>query len=262
MKSKIWLSLSLLLVLSGIGWAQTAKKTITNFDLEKFKRQREKAEADYRANYKKRGMPSPEEIEKINQENRLQREELSERLRSENQENQNYWQSIADSLRYQIYDINAQINYLNGQLGSLPNQNQIFNSPSQLSSTTIVGYGNNRGYGRERRVPRTVIKPIDNVQTVTNAAAANPNPFYGTPLYPSGTKLVIGQPNRNFGRRGHGKYYGNGAYFVPNIPDNYSFQRDELVSRLQYLGQVKAGLFAQWNNLVTEAHRAGVSLKL
>jgi hypothetical protein len=256
MKSKVWLSFSLILVLSGIGFSQTTKKTITNLDLEKYKQQREKSEADYRAKYKELGMPSPEELEQRNAEDKRQREELSQRLSLENQQNQNNWQTQANYLRTQIISVDAQINYLNGQIAGLPNQNQIFFSPNQVNAITYIPFG----YGGQRAsLPRTVVRPIDNVQTVTNASAANPNPFYGTPLYSSGIKLVIGQTNQ--GRRGHGRNYGNGGYYAPfTTNNNYSVQRDELISRLQYLGQVKAGLLAQWNNLVNDAHRAGIRI--
>lgn len=255
MKSSIWLALGLIFVVSNIVLAQTAKKTVTNEDLEKFKQKRLQAEAEYREKYKELGMPSPEELEKRNVESQRWHEEFSRQAQANNQQAQDYWQTRANALRYEIYNINAQINYLNGQIASSPNQNIL--SPSQLSSVGIVSYGY---YGRGRNhQPQTVIRPIDNVQTAINAAAANPNPFYGTPLYSSGIKLVIGQNNQNYGRRGYGRNYG-GGYYVPYVANNNYSNRDELVSRLQYLGQVRAGLLAQWDNLVDEAHRAGVKI--
>lgn len=108
MKSKFLLILSLILVAASVVSAQKAKKTITNFDLEKYRIQREKAEADYRENYAKRGMPSPEELQQREVENARQREELSRRLAAERQV------SEQNQLRQQIAEQNARINYLNG----------------------------------------------------------------------------------------------------------------------------------------------------
>lgn len=83
MKYKILLILGFVLITSNSVSAQTAKKTITNADLEKYRVQREKAEADYRANYERRGMPSPEELQKREAEDHLKREELARRLAAE-----------------------------------------------------------------------------------------------------------------------------------------------------------------------------------
>ncbi len=261
MKSKIWLSFSLILVLSGIGLSQ-ATKTITNFDLEKFKQQREKAEADYRTKYKELGMPSPEELERRNAENQRWREEFSRQRTYENQQNQSYWITQANYLRNQIINVDAQIRFLNGQLSNVPSQPSIFMKPEDFYSVSVGGFGfgggGRRGGGGFRRAPATRINPANNVQTVINAASANPNPYYGTPLYNNGVKVVIGQPG--FPRqRGFGGPFFGGGYTLP-FALNGNLQRDEILANLQYLGQVRAGLMAQWNNLVDEAHRAGVKI--
>jgi hypothetical protein len=258
MKSKIWLSLSLILVLFGIGLAQT--KTVTNLDLEKYKQRREKAEAEYRAKYKERGMPSPEELEQRERESQQWREEFSRQKGYQTQQNQNYWQIRANDLRNQIINVEAQMQYLNAQIANLPTQNQIFVSPQNFYSVGVVQYGNygNRGNRGSRHPPVNQVNPATSVQTAINAAAANPNPFYGTQLERTGVKLVIGQP-QNY-HRGYGRPYFGGGYAVPYPVNSNNSQRDELVSRLNYLGQVRAGLLAQWNNLVEEARRAGFKI--
>jgi hypothetical protein len=268
MRNKTWLFFSLILVLSGVSLAQT--KTVTNADLEKFKQKRLQAEAEYRAKHKELGMPSPEELEQRNAENKRQLLELSNQIRYENQLKQDNWQSQASFLRNQLTDVNAQINYLNRLIAATPTGNKIFFTPEELNGAVIFsygyggrgGHGGRGGYGRGGyNQPQTIIRPNSGVQTAINAAASAPNPFYGTQLYPSGTKLVLGSPVRNRGRGGYGKYYG-GYYggFYPYPVNNGNFQREELISRLQSLGQVRAGLLAQWRNLVEEARRAGVRL--
>ncbi len=61
--------------------AQT--NVVTNLDLEKYRVEREKAKADYRENYARRGFPSPEELEKRNEHDRQVLSETAARLRAE-----------------------------------------------------------------------------------------------------------------------------------------------------------------------------------
>lgn len=58
-------------------------KVVTNLDLEKYRIEREKASADYRENYAKRGFPSPEELEKRNERDRRVLDETAARVRAE-----------------------------------------------------------------------------------------------------------------------------------------------------------------------------------
>lgn len=63
--------------------ASAQVKTVTNADLAKFAEQRLKAEREYRENHEKMGMPSPEELERMNEAEAVEREQLSQRLREE-----------------------------------------------------------------------------------------------------------------------------------------------------------------------------------
>ena len=80
----------------GVGFGQTTQttqttqtaparqaRTITNLDLEKYRQERVRAEDDYRANYEKLGLPSPEELEKRRIEDAKVSAELAARLRYE-----------------------------------------------------------------------------------------------------------------------------------------------------------------------------------
>jgi len=58
-------------------------RTVTNADLAKFADKRIAAEREYRENYERLGMPSPEELEKQNAADAVEREKLSRRLRAE-----------------------------------------------------------------------------------------------------------------------------------------------------------------------------------
>jgi hypothetical protein len=81
MKKQSIFVLALVLGISGFAFAQS--KTITNADLAKFTQQRLQAEKDLRENYRELGFPSPEELERQNDESSRMRAELAQRLREE-----------------------------------------------------------------------------------------------------------------------------------------------------------------------------------
>lgn len=253
MKNKIWLSLSLVLVFSNIAFSQTARKTITNEDLEKYKQARLKAEAEYKEKYKELGMPSPEELEKQREEAKRRNEQTLANSGVYEQIAANDFQGRANFLRNQIYSINAQIDYLNNQIAGLPvRNNPVMVAPNIGYGVGYVPYGNRQSQVRQQQNTNVG----SSVQAARNAAAAMPNPHAGTSLSATGVKSVIG--NQPTYRRGNRGYYGYYPIIVNN--NNNNVQRDELISRLQYLGQVRAGLFAEWNILVEEARRAGVRI--
>jgi hypothetical protein len=81
MMSKITVFLFVLGALSVSGLAQT--RSITNFDLEKYKTQRVAAEKDLRDNYEKLGFSSPEERAKRDEERKKENAELAARFERE-----------------------------------------------------------------------------------------------------------------------------------------------------------------------------------
>lgn len=58
-------------------------RTVTNADLEKYRQERLKAEREYRENYERLGMPSPEELERQREKSRIETEQLADKLRRE-----------------------------------------------------------------------------------------------------------------------------------------------------------------------------------
>lgn len=262
MKKRILLILSLILITSGFAQAQTARRTVTNADLEKYRQKRVRAEADYRANYEKLGMPSPEELEKQEAERQAWLAEYAQQAEAENQQTEGYFLARANQLKSQIIGVQAQINYLRGQIGNLPSpQNSPFISIDQLSTIGVVGVGVLSGGGRGNyNLPRGgVVTNAPNVQTAINSAASAPNPYVGTPLERTGVKVVIGQPNV-IRRGGYRRPYFYGGYGVPYVVNNSYSSREEMISDLRSLEQTKAGLLAQLEYLRDEARRAGVKI--
>lgn len=252
MKERILLVLSLILAAASFSFAQTsARKTVTNADLEKFRQKRLQAEADYRANYEKLGMPSPEELEEREAQQRQRRAEFSQQAEMERAENENYILERAGELRTQITSVEAQINYLRGQAGA---QQSPYKGGTILYGGGIVsggyGYGGNfSGGGRGYRRNKVIAGP--NTQTVRNYASAFPtaadirNQIYGT--------YRLNAPRRRSG----GGYYG--GYGAPVITGG-DYSGSDFDSRLSYLQQERAGLLAEWQALEEEARRAGVRI--
>lgn len=263
MKKQITLIFSLIFVTASLAAAQTARKTITNTDLEKYRQARVQAEADYRANYKKLGMPSPEELEQREVERKAWLADFSRRKAFENQQSENYFQAQANLLKSEIVNVQAQINYLRGQVGNLPAQNSVFVSPGQVLAVGVLPGGYYGRFPGRYAGTNAVNLQTPNVQAARNAAAGMPNPYAGTVLQNSpgtGVKVVVGSANPVFrGRRGYGRPYYYGGYALPYAVNSNS-TRDELVANLRYLEQTKAGLLAQFEMLREEARRAGIRI--
>lgn len=75
-------------VLVSTGFAAAQSKTITNADLEEYRQERLKNEREYRDNYKRLGLPSPEEIDRRRGQSFREMQELSSKLRSERLESE------------------------------------------------------------------------------------------------------------------------------------------------------------------------------
>jgi hypothetical protein len=65
------------------GGTAAAQKTITNADLEGYRQARLKAEREYRENYERLGMPSPEELRRRNDQSVREIVEMAERSRQQ-----------------------------------------------------------------------------------------------------------------------------------------------------------------------------------
>lgn len=74
-------------------------RTVTNADLEKYRAARVKADEDYRQNYQKRGMPSPEELDRRQEERQKNEAEASNELRRQRLQNEynDYVRALAAS---------------------------------------------------------------------------------------------------------------------------------------------------------------------
>jgi len=106
------------------------QRTVTNADLDKYRKQREAAERDYRENYSRMGFPSPEELKKEAEQSQLQYERMLERWSRERIELEkvNAMRDQANAL--QVLADQAEIN----------NNNR--NNEQQVYNPGIYGYPN------------------------------------------------------------------------------------------------------------------------
>ena len=228
-----------ILILIAVIAAGAQTRTVTNSDLEKFRRERIKADDEYRQNYARRGMPSPEELAKINERKQRELEEFSERLREQRLANEAEIIDRANLVHSQLASVNSQINYLRGIRGSSISQ------PVNYWSYAYRTYGYRRSVYASRRSPQLPV----NLQTVTDISR----------MYPNSTDVY----NRSIGnyafqnQRPRGGFYGSG-YLVPVIVGVGN--SNEIDSQLVYLEQIRAGLIAEWRIIEEEARRAGIRI--
>ncbi len=221
-------------------YAQT--KTVTNADLEKFRAQRVEAEKNLRAEYARKGFPTPEQVEAESEQRRARMEKYSDQLRQQRLQSENGILAQADALRTQIASIDAQINYLRNQGGSYNNQSFVY-------SNGYIPYG----YQRNRSVLPQIRNLPPNMRTVQEYAAMYPS---SQSLYNQSTGNV-----RIGGRLNYGKRNGyRGGYIAPVIVVGNSYTQSEANGQLIYLEQTRAGLLAQWQILEEQARRAGLRI--
>ncbi len=116
---------ALIIAAASLTTAQT--KTVTNGDLEQFRQKRLKAEKDYRENYEKLGFPSPEELDRQNEQSKRDLAELSRRIEAENARKESLEQSARNNaLLEEINLVNAQTFYLSRQANRRSNRNYIY----------------------------------------------------------------------------------------------------------------------------------------
>ena len=77
--TQVFIGSALILVVAASAFAQT--KTVTNADLEKYRQARLAAEQELRENYEALGFPSPEELDRRNEESSRRLADLAQRLR-------------------------------------------------------------------------------------------------------------------------------------------------------------------------------------
>ena len=211
--------------------SRTARRTITNRDLEKFRVARIKSEAQYERRRKELGLPTVEEHRLRTFAQVTADAAFTSNVRARESESENYWRSRASELRSELLAINARIDFVRARLNELP-------TASSFSSVTAFPYspfgqpvfGNNLGRG-----------------------------FYGNR---SGRWFPQTRGRVTFGQTYFGGMIPAPSYY-PYQPsfgypyEDSTYERTMLTTQLDELLGQRAGLQARWNDLEEEARRAG-----
>jgi hypothetical protein len=209
-----------------------ATRSITNKDLEGYRRARIQSEFAYEKRRKELGLPSVAEHRRNNAaiEERTREQLLS--MQAKEQDAEDYWRGRAGELRTEMATNQAQIDFVRQRLDELP---------SNYSFGGLSPFG-------------TVATPFQ-------------NPFTPNVLGPSITTTTrIGRSGQFFPgltypgrfRRGRFSPFGGGNVLaLPYQSYDYSQERMELVNQLNELEMQRAGFNVRWRELEEEARRAG-----
>jgi hypothetical protein len=243
------------LVLTASVSAFSQTRTVTNEDLEKYRKERVESERKLKERYNEMGFPSPEELERRNAQRRAEMEQYSDQLRTERLESQNDLIAEANNLRVQLASVDAQIDYLRRQGNGPYNQNFVYS----YGYAPYGGYANNRWRGGNSSALAQVRRMPPNMRTVQEYALMSPT-----------TQRLFNNNSANVRIRTGGGYVGGrinyrsgggyrGGYIAPVIAGG-NYNSNNAGDRLVFLEQTKAGLLAQWTILEEKARRAGIRL--
>lgn len=256
---KFFAFLLAILCFSTIVAAQT--KTITNADLEKYRRDRLKNDPDDERERERLGLPSRAAEKQAREHRAAELSEIAARIREQEAEAENFWQSQAFQLRSEIAAAEAEINYVRARIGEIPppqtfyavGYNPYFYSPNCCGSYNARGVskrvqiGGGIAFGKRPQIAiganysRGVIKQSGRI-------TINQNPFVRGNL--------IGNTRAHRPRFGY-----NGTLVVPfTLPTYENLTREELLAQLRALEQTRAGLYARFAVLQDEARKAGVKI--
>ncbi len=240
--------ISTLLLMPSLFAQQT--RVITNFDLEKYREKRIQAEQEYLQTYQSKGLPSPEEIDRISEERKRKTAEYAQSLDQMKSQLSQYFQQRADELKLQIASIDAQISYVRQVIAEDRGvyRGGIISRPILAGSFISSAIGRtvtNTSFSTTSNIP-------PNVQLVQSYSYAVPtatdirNRVNGVLLQQAPPISQISQPN--------------GLIFFPVIIDNTDYRNEQLLQELRTLERIRAGLVAQLSALEDQARRAGIKI--
>jgi hypothetical protein len=218
-----------------------AQRSITNRDLDGYRRTRIESELAYDKRRKDLGLPSVEQQRKefAALEQRTYDQLMS--MRSNDESAEHYWRSRASALRTEEATTVAQINYVRQRL------DEIASARSFNALPTLNSFGNG---------------PFLNFPLQNGL---------GPSLLNTGLQAVVGlnTNNRRYGnypgrynrfRRNRGLFndlFGGNVWASPYQTYDYSYERAELANQLDELQMRNASLRVRWRELEDEARRAG-----
>lgn len=247
-----------------------AQRSITNKDLEGYRRAREQSEQEYEKRRKELGLPSLEERRQEAAEIQERTREQLLSMRAQEQSEEQYWRSRATPLRTELSATQAQIDFLRRRIDEISSTNSfgVFSTgvpfgtfggsfldfPFQTGITPNVfgpslvdpgfrarfGFNSRFGFGFGNRRPRFV-------------APGGQRRIHGRPFNRGGGGFHRG----GRGGRGFSSFIDGGVLAVPFQSWENNVQQAELAGELDELLMHHVGLQARWRDLENEARTAG-----
>jgi ABC-type multidrug transport system fused ATPase/permease subunit len=235
--------------------SQAAPRTITNRDLETFRRERVESEMLYERRRKELGLPSIEESRRRAAAEAEETFQTIREIRSRQEESETYWRTRASDLRADLASTNARIDFLQRRLNEL---SQPF-STGAFVGVSPFGTFARASVGNALRPPEVLNPGVFVAPTFGPQLTARGN--FGNGMT-RGQVLVNPEPfrgRRRFGGQSFFPFSGVTAVGLPFEAYDYSLERPALITERDQLLAYRAGLEARWRDLEDEARRAGVS---
>lgn len=237
----------------------SARRTITNRDLEAAMIRRRQSELAYEKRRQELGLPSVAESRRREEVESAQIRRELEATRSSEESSETYWRARASALRTEIAAIDAELNYLRARLEDSPFP--LSGGFTSISFAPFISPGilvGNVGFGHSFPGGRLPHHP-----SVYGA------PQFGPPLTARvgfGGGATRAQVLLNNGGFRHSRSFGGFPFpvissvgvFGSGIQSfDYSYERSALITHFNELATQRAGLNARWRELEEEARRAG-----
>jgi hypothetical protein len=203
-----------------------ASRSITNADLEGYRRTRVASEQAYEKRRQQLGLPSREAGQRELAAVTDRTVEQLRNKRNQQQDEEGYWRGRASSLRTEIATNEAQIEFVSRRLEELP----VGYSLGVYDTGPFGGLGYPQGY------------------PTVNGPFGSPFPVWGN-QYP--------YPNRRYRNRRYDPYRQRNVLVLPNQNYDYSEERLTLRNQLNELLMQRTALNIRWREFEEEARRAG-----
>jgi len=219
-----------------------AKRSVTNLDLENFRRTRVESERNYEERRKELGLPTIEEQRRNLAAVGERAGEASRNILADEEQAESYWRNRADALRNEISATNARIDYVQTRLNEIPAYSYgAFGSVLPFATVDQLSIGS-------PFITGTVGVSVGS--QVRGGFGFRNDRFRG--------RVFVNSGPRRFGRSTFGSPlpFGN-LVSVPFQNYDLGYERSQLVAEFDHLMLQRVTLQSHWRDLEDEARKAG-----
>lgn len=224
----------------------SAKRSITNLDLESFRVARVRSEVAYEQKRKNLGLPSKAEVREDVAARTDSAQENARNVLAHQQQTESYWRDRADALRTEFVANDARINYVQRRLEELP-LSYSFGTFTTLSPfITVDQLAIRPSLSQPLTTVSTAVGPLNRGSVIFGGARRGMRPVINPLRFPGART----RPFRRISSFGP-------LVALPFDSLDYSYERTALAGELDSLLAHRAELQARWRELEDEARRAG-----